>query len=134
MLRLGIIVFLAALLMPLSAQAGCSPTLSGSSRERMITISDCDHPAMMILTSDFSKSTDGGIPRQPVSFASQCKKTSTGFWCRRNGQTPLAGSAYRYTHDTNPTCEGQRAGIRLTCVKACTAKIPKYLYITPWEC
>jgi hypothetical protein len=74
------------------------------------------------------------VPREPVPFASQCKKSADGFSCRANGKTPLAGSTYRYTHDTNPSCEGRRPGTRLTCVEGCTAKIPKYFYITPWEC
>jgi hypothetical protein len=134
MLRLAFALVLSMLLLPLTSQAGCSPTMSGESSKRSITISDCDHPTMMILISDFSETSDGGVPRDPVPFAAQCKKSAAGFSCRRHGKTPLAGSRYHYTHDTNPSCQGRRSGTRLTCVAGCAAGIPRYFYIAPWEC
>lgn len=122
------------LLLPSVSNAGCSDTFSGESKKLQITISDCDHRDMMILISNFSPTTQGGVPREPISFATQCKMSSTGFSCHSKGKTPLAGSAYRYTQDTNPSCEGERAGVRLTCIKGCNTNIPKYFYIRPWEC
>lgn len=89
---------------------------------------------MVILTADFSPTADGGVPRSPVPFSSQCMLNRSGMQCRPKGITPLAGSVYRYTTDTNPSCEGRRPGKRLTCVKGCSAEIPKYFYIHPWEC
>jgi hypothetical protein len=132
--RLATLGLLAALFLHASAQAGCSNTLRGQNVKREIVISDCDHPVMVILTADFSPTADGGVPRPPVPFSSQCTLSSSGMECRRKGSTPLAGSSYRYTNDTNPSCEGRRPGRRLTCVKGCSAEIPKYFYIQPWEC
>lgn len=134
MLRTLVGLLLSIFLFPTVTYAGCSPTMSGESIKRTITISDCDHPMMMILINDFSPTTVGGVAREPVPFASLCKMSATGFSCRSKGKTPLAGSTYRYTHDTNPSCEGRREGIRLTCVRGCTTEAPKYFYITPYEC
>lgn len=125
---------LAAFFVHAFAQAGCADTLRGQNLKREIVISDCDHPVMMILTADFSLTADGGVPRPPVPFSSQCTLNSSGMECRRKGITPLAGSIFHYTNDTNPSCQGNRPGRRLTCVKGCSAEIPKYFYIQPWEC
>lgn len=131
---LRVVAVLSIFLFSAIAHAGCSPTMSGESIKRAISISDCDHPVMMISINDFSHTTDGGVQREPVPFVTQCKMSAAGFSCHSQGKTPLVGSTYRYTHDTNPSCEGRREGIRLTCVAGCTTEAPKYFYITPFEC
>ena len=134
-MRFSATIFLfSIILLPNWAHAGCSPTLQGQSEVREITISDCSHAEMVILITDFSPTVQGGVPRKPLPLARHCVFTRSGLTCKRGGGSPLAGSTYRYTSDTNPTCEGERAGQRLTCVRGCSKQIPKYFYIEPWEC
>jgi hypothetical protein len=132
--RIALMLQVLLLFAPADVYAGCSPSLRGQSAKISIAISDCDSAAMMIQIDDFAPTADGGVPRQAVPFTSQCVLSKSGLACHSRGSTPLAGSMYRYTNDTNPSCDGRRPGVRLTCTKGCRAVLPKYLYIEPYEC
>ncbi len=79
----------------------------------------------------------GGLANEPnvmVPFARYCRETASGFSCRRAKDNPLSGVTYRQTADTNPMCPGEERGSRLTCTKGCSKKVPRYLYVSPYEC
>jgi len=122
------------LLLPTLAQANCSTTISGESATLVINITDCERERMEIEVNVYAPGVDGGVAQPKVSLASQCRQDARGLRCRADGSTVLAGAVYRYTDDTNPTCEGRVPGRRLTCVSGCRARLPKYLYLRPYAC
>src|SRR4051794_8936212 len=101
--KIGLLILSILLLFPISSYAGCSDSLEGESKKLGIRISDCDHSEMMILTRDFSRTVEGGVARKPVPMAVECTLSKNELTCRKGGKTPLAGSTYRYTLDTNPS-------------------------------
>lgn len=130
--RLGCLF--ALLLLPALAHANCSTSINGESAVLAISINDCEREHIEIEVNVYAPGVDGGVPQPKVTLASQCRLDAKGLRCRAGGSTVLAGAVYRYTYDTNPTCEGREPGRRLTCVKACNARLPKYLYLHPYAC
>lgn len=125
---------LLALLLPALAYANCSTTISGESATLAINITDCERERMEIEVNVYAPGVDGGVAQPKETLASQCRMDAKGLRCRPDGKTVLAGATYRTTYDTNPTCEGREPGRRLTCVKGCSARLPKYLYLRPYSC
>lgn len=121
-------------LLPALAHANCSTTISGESAALAISITDCERERMEIEVSLHAPGVDGGVAQPKVTLASQCRMDAKGLRCRADGKTVLAGAVYRYTYDTNPSCEGREPGRRLTCIKGCGARLPKYLYLHPYSC
>lgn len=130
------------LLFSVNCYAGCPDTLQGQSANYQVTISDnvCSYDVQMIQIWKFRFDKSGldlGIGEKPdilIPFSKECKFTETGFSCRHGGKTPLAGTTYKRTKDTNPFCPGEKIGERLTCTSGCTDKAPRYFYISPYEC
>ncbi len=122
------------LLLPTLALANCTTTITGESATLVINITDCERERMEIEVNVYAPGVDGGVAQPKVTLASQCRMDAQGLRCRAGGSTVLAGASYRYTYDTNPTCEGREPGRRLTCVKGCGARLPKYLYLRPYSC
>lgn len=124
---------LAAICMAPQALAACSGTITGQSRHYSVLISDgsCEFQEEMI---QVWKDSTAPEPNQQAPFSKDCKwGKDGGLACRKSGKTVLAGTVYKMTRDTNPSCFGEAVGMRLTCVKGC-ARAPRYLYLSPYEC
>ncbi len=106
------------------AWGGCSDTISsrGTKPENAIEISDggCGHSELMI--------------NESYRFSEQCSPYRDGFACKRDGYTSLAGATYVPVYDAKPACGGKKPDMRYKCVKGCGKRVPKYLYVEPYEC
>jgi hypothetical protein len=79
------------------------------------------------------KESSGDEPIAPISFASQCKTSKSGFSCRAGGQTVLAGTTYKAV--TGPDMCGVKVWPNFKCVKGCSQPgVPAYLQSTPSDC
>ena len=121
------------------ASAACSDTLRGNSSKFAITITDggCEFEAVMIFATPY-KEVEGGLeslePLPAVPFGAECEfAQGVAISCKAGGTSPLAGTRYEATEDTNPICGGDR-GLRYTCVEGCERGAPPYLYWEPYEC
>ena len=126
-----------SLFFSLNCHAACSDTMTGQTAQFQVVISDddCGYDQEMIRVWKFDDDGSiGGKPAILVPFSKECQTTETGFHCHRAGKTPLAGTTYKKTNDTNPRCAGVEIGTRLTCVSGCTKRAPRYFYISGYEC
>lgn len=94
----------------------------------------CTFAEDMIYTlRDPAKNAGNEGPTAPVSFASQCKTSKSGFSCRTGGQTVLAGTTYKAV--TGPNMCGVKVWPNFKCVKGCGKPgVPAYLQSTPSDC
>lgn len=117
--------------------AACSGERHGQTSAAIFEISDggCEYAEAMIQVRRFDEV--GGTSMKPdlvAPFARDCRDTTFGFTCGLRKGNPLSGVAYRRTQDTNPSCPGEERGERLTCFKGCTSEVPRYFYVSPYEC
>lgn len=122
-----------ALGMPL-AHAGCSGEYRGQSGSFEVSVSDngCQYNERMLQVRPHTNPTDP--PEVVIPFDQVCKENKGGIACSSSAPQPMRGVRYRWTQDTNPSCPGDKAGNRLTCVSGCSVNAPKYLYASPYEC
>ena len=136
LIRAQYILFALFLAVP-NAHAGCSETLHGTSYKYQIDISDngCTYPEIMITSTQIDSNGYSTKNMKPIPFASECKiQPWVSIECKADGKSPLAGTKYRSTNDTNPRCGGTKRGQRYTCIKGCENGAPPYLYWDPYEC
>lgn len=118
------------------AWAGGPGKVYGQTKQYSITI-EGDHP-FQDATIIVREIDDGGILYEKVvvtvPFSTQCRASETMLKCKKDGKTPLSGTAYRLTLDATPICPGTDIGGRYTCTQGCGKHTPRYLEFEPYEC
>ncbi len=121
-----------ALAVTTSTALACPESYVGRMPDQKVVMGNigCAFSEDMIYTL---KESSGEEPIAPVSFASQCKTSKSGFSCRAGGQTVLAGTTYKAV--TGPNICGVKVWPNFKCVKGCgKLGVPAYLQSTPNDC
>ncbi|EJE50144.1 hypothetical protein PMI14_05228 [Acidovorax sp. CF316] len=139
------LVLAAALLLSGAGHAGCSEDWTGRSATHEVTVTDggCGYDRLMIgmnlLRPDGKLLPGAAQPAEPgmVAFDSQCQLAPdgvSGFACRADGITVLAGTAYRRVPGNQKVC-GDRHWPVYRCVRGCSQPgAPRVFRISPYEC
>jgi len=126
--------FLTVLLASGTAHAGCSQIASARTDTVLIDIGSggcaTDEDMIVFATkkpaeAEYSKLSDG------VPFLKECSLTKTGFKCRPDGSTPLAGATYKkvkFGRSGNACDTDGELGEKYVCVAGCSRPgVPAYL-------
>ncbi|MDP4076328.1 hypothetical protein [Acidovorax sp. A1169] len=138
------LVVAAALLLSGAGHAACSEVWSGRSSTHEVTVSDgdCEYGKLMIGVNSLrpAKLPHGGAQAAPpgmLAFDSQCQLAPdlvSGFACRADGSTVLAGATYRRVPGRKKVCDDPRWPV-YQCVKGCSQPgSPRVFRIEPYEC
>lgn len=122
--------------------ASCGGGLAGATSMGSVYIGngDCDYSEEMIVYT-----TQNGEAPMTVPFASECQweqpakvgpfRPSRGFFCRRSGTSPLAGTRYTLVVKRHETDEcGTPPRLFYACVKGCNHSAPKSMNFISVEC
>jgi len=125
------------------AHAGCEDIAYLRTKWIYIDISDGGCATKETLISWSTKISNDGLPNpdsiRTVPFYKECQmfKDRSGFSCKANGQSPLAGATYNGVQhgkfksncDPDSPAAGEGPRYRFVCVKGCKNSVPKYLEI-----
>ncbi len=138
------LVLAAVLLLSGAGHAACSEVWSGRSSTHEVTVSDgdCEYGKLMIGVNSRKPSklqpgaTQDSAPGM-LAFDSQCQLAPdlvSGFACRADGSTVLAGTTYRRVPGAKKFCGDPRWPV-YQCVKGCSQPgTPRVFRIEPYEC
>jgi hypothetical protein len=140
------LVLAAALLLSGAGHAGCSEDWTGRSATHEVTVNDggCEYGKLMLWVNPLRPAAkqplaaaQSAAPGVVVPFDSQCQLAPdmvSGFACRADGSTVLAGTTYRRVPGNKKVC-GDRHWPVYRCVQGCRqAGVPQVFRIEPYEC
>lgn len=117
--------------------AACSDELTAKVGSYEIFIGDaaCSHPQQKLIVSKVDKLRR--VTQETIyDFTSECTWTDSGFVCRADGTSILAGAKFKkgFVRGRSNGCD-KKGWYEYRCVSGCKSPaVPKSFYVSPYEC